>query len=119
MKKEYWDVHSEPSYRLGAVMETYCARNSVHRLIGIEPRRYNSVGEMTGFDVLYEITEHPLNDGYTVETQRHDEARNLMELRISQGYNVFPVRIDNDQTTVVSVKQLPIKEQEYSSGRQR
>ena len=120
MKRDNWDINSgNPAHRVNAVMEQYCDRNSRHYLMGIEPKKYDTNGVMTAFDVLYEITEEQLNDGYVVETHRNEDARNLIQLRLSQGYNVFPVRINNEQTTVVSVRQLPMKEQEFPSGRQR
>lgn len=117
MRKEYWDINSNPAYRLNAVMETYCDRNSRHSLKGIEPRGYNANGELTGFDVLYEVTEEFLNDGYAVETHRHADAIDLIRLRMSQGYEVYPVKINDSQTTVVSVRKLPMKEQDYSTRR--
>lgn len=117
MKKEYWDINSNPAYRLNAVMETYCAKNSRHSLKGIEPRGYNANGELTGFDVLYEVTEEFLNDEYAVETHKHVDAEQLIEYRKLQGYEVYPVKINDSQTTVVSVKKLPMKEQDYSTRR--
>ena len=118
MRKEYWDINSNPSYRLNAVMETYCGRNSRHSLKGIEPVGYNANGELTGFNVCFEITEDFLNDGYAVETHKHADADRLIELRRSQGYEVYSVRINDNQTTVVSVKKQPMLEQRYS-GYQR
>ena len=117
MARESYTINSDPSYRLGAVMETYCARNSRHSLKGIEPVGYNANGELTGFNVCFEITEDFLNDGYAVETHRHADAERLIELRRSQGYEVYPVKISNDQTTVVSVKKQPMLEQRYSGYR--
>ena len=116
MRREYWDIKgNNPSYRINAVMETYCDKNSRHSLMGIEPKGYNPSGQLTGFDVLYEITEGFENEGYSVETHKHADAMNWIQDRINQGYDVYPIKIDNEKTTVVSVKKSRMMEQDYST----
>ena len=115
MRKEAWGVNSTPEYRLKAVMETYCAKNSRHSLEGIIATGYDENGALKSFDVLYEVTEGFQNDDYDVLFVRNDKVSDACMSLLSQGYDVYRVQINPTEHAVVSVKKLPMKEQDYST----
>ena len=117
MARELYTINSDPSYRLGAVIESFCSPNSVRFIRKIEPEY--SGNELSAFTICYDIVDNLDNQAGFVETHRSEVAKGVAYDRNQQGYNVFLVPINQQKTAVVSVKQKVMSQEQSYSGYQR